>query len=244
MSATVTAPPASAPHSVARHELGGADPLPVLLLLLGPVPLRELTALHSDQRLGLFVADRLTSEWTSFAQRVAGTIVVTDGDPMSALLYAVTGGIKGAIVLMFAKRFDVECQEFIAAGASACITTPVTKRDVDRVIPILAANASLSRVDKTSGLLLDPITQTVRLHDKSVRLTQREFALLQCLSSYQGRPVAAHKLVAYVWADRASADRSRNILDVYVFQLRKKLERVGRIGAISTVRGVGYALVR
>jgi DNA-binding response OmpR family regulator len=219
-------------------------PIPVLLLRHGPVGMRELAALHDDERFELFVADRLTPEWTSFAQRVAGVIVVTDGDPMNALLYAVTGGIKGPIVLMFSRRYGTECREFIAAGASACITTPVTIRDLDRVVPILSTNASLSRVDKTLGLLLDPITLTVRLQDQSVRLTQREFAVLQCLSSYQGRPVAAHKLVSYVWGDRSSHDDSRNILDVYVFQLRKKLERLGLKGAISTVRGLGYALVQ
>ena len=99
-------------------------------------------------------------------------------------------------------------------------------------------------MDKTLGLLLDPITQTVRYREQCVRLTQREFAVLQCLSSYDGKPVAAHKLVTYVWGDRAVADGSRNLLDVYVFQLRKKLERLGLKGAITTLRGLGYALVR
>ena len=81
--------------------------------------MRELTALHNDPRFELFVADRLTPDWASFAQRVAGTIVVTDGDPLSALLYTVTGGIKGTIILMFGKRYGMECKDFIAAGASA-----------------------------------------------------------------------------------------------------------------------------
>jgi DNA-binding response OmpR family regulator len=203
-----------------------------------------VAALHSDQRLELFVTDLLTPDWASFAQRVAGTIVVTDADPMDALLYAITGSIKGPIVLVFANRFERECSAFIAAGATACITMPVTTEDLDRVVPLLSSGAALARVDRTLGLLLDPITLTVRLHNDCVRLTQREFAVLQCLSSYQGRPVAAHKLVSYVWGERASAERSRNLLDVYVFQLRRKLERLGLKGVITTVRGIGYALVQ
>lgn len=236
--------PYTVPQGFSRPEVASADPLPVLLLRHGPVPIREFAALHTDQRLELFVADQLTPAWTSFAERVAGTIVVSDGDPMSALLYAVTGGIKGVIVLMVPPRYKSDCQDFIAAGAAACVGTPVTREDLDRIVPLFASHASLSRIDKTSGLLLDPITHTVRLHDSCMRLTQREFAVLQCLSSYQGRPVAAHKLVAYVWGERAATDGSRNILDVYVCQLRRKLERLGLKGAISTVRGLGYALVR
>ena len=221
-----------------------ADPLPVLLLRHGHVNMGDLDALYEDRRFELFVTNRLTPDWMSFAQRVAGTIVVTDADPMSALLYAVTGGVKGTIVLMFGKRYGVECRDFIAAGAAACITTPITTSDLDRIVPVLTANATLTRVDKTLGLLLDPITQTVRYREQCVRLTQREFAVLQCLSSYQGRPVAAHKVVTYVWGDRVSSDGSRNLLDVYVFQLRKKLERVGLRGVITTVRGLGYALTQ
>ena len=76
-----------------------------------------------------------------------------------------------------------------------------------------------------------------------MRLSQREFAVLHRLSGHHGRPVSAEDLLTSVWGDAPTIERTRQILDVYIFQLRKKLERLGLSGAVSTVRGFGYALV-
>jgi DNA-binding winged helix-turn-helix (wHTH) protein len=219
-----------------------SDPLPVLVLRHGAASMRALSVLANDSRLELVVVDHLSPEWSAFAQRAAGTFVVTEGDPLNALVYAVSGGVTGPIIMMFAKRYAVDCNTLIDAGAADCVVTPVTKKDLDRVVSLLASTASFARVDGRLHLLLDPIARTARYHDKCIRLSQREFAVLQCLSSYHGRAVAAHKLLNYVWGERSEGTRPRQILDVYIFQLRRKLERLGLADAITTVRGLGYAL--
>ena len=226
------------------REAPQVDPVPLLVLRRGPVSLRSLAALHADERVELFVADQLNAEWSSFAKRVAGTLVATEGDPLSALGYAVTGGLSGPLIVALSKRYKSDVKDVLAAGAIACVTMPITKADVDRMIPLLLQHAGPARMDSTLRLLLDPIGRVVRYRDRSVRLSQREFAVLHCLSSRRGRAVAAEELLMYVWGDAKSADRSRQILDVYIFQLRKKLERLGLVGAISTVRGFGYVLVQ
>jgi DNA-binding response OmpR family regulator len=218
--------------------------------------MRELAALHADLRVELFVTEELTPDWISFARRVAGTLVATEGDPLSALGYAVTAGMTGPIVVAMARRYRTDCSDLIAAGAIACVTMPIAKADVDRMLPLLSAHAAPARMDSTLRLLLDPISRVVRFREKCVRLSQREFAVLHCLSSHGGRPVSAEELLTDVWGgaaggrgsggggrgDTRSAERSRQILDVYIFQLRKKLEQIGLRGAISTVRAFGYSL--
>jgi len=97
--------------------------------------------------------------------------------------------------MLIARRYGAECKELVAAGASECIAMPIGAKDQERIIHVLAAHAALSRIDSTLRLLLNPFGRTVRYHDKSERLSQREFAVLQCLSSFGGRPVAALKLV-------------------------------------------------
>lgn len=218
------------------------DPIPVLLLRHGPVPLRSVAALHEDTRFELVTVDRMLPEWTSLARRVAGTIVATDSDPLSALVYAVTGGLTGPIALLYPKRYDSDSGELQAAGAAACYTLPVVKKDLDAIATLFATNAALTRVDGRLHLLFDPIALTVRFRDRSMRLSQREFAVLQFMSTFHGQPVAAHKLLEYVWGSDQRGTRPRQILDVYVFQLRRKLERLGLMNAIRTIRGVGYAL--
>jgi DNA-binding response OmpR family regulator len=68
--------------------------------------------------------------------------------------------------------------------------------------------------------------------------------VLHTLSSHHGRPVSAEDLLTAVWGEAPSPDRTRQILDVYIFQLRRKLGQIGLKGAVSTVRAFGYALVQ
>ncbi len=215
----------------------------MLLLRRGPLSVRALAELHQDQRVELFVADELSPDWVSFAKRVCAILVATEGDPMSALGYAVTAGVNGPIVLAMAQRFKVDHKDLLAAGAVACVTMPLKKTDVEALIPVLMKHAGAAHMDGTLRLLLDPISRVVRYRDQVVRLSPRQFALLHCLSAQRGRPVPAETLLTYVWGDTNVGDRSRQILEVYIFQLRKKLKRLGLTGAISTVRGFGYSLV-
>lgn len=219
------------------------NPLPVLLLRRGRVTLRQLGALPDDPRIELYPVAELTPDRVAFAQRVAGVLVATTGDPLAALTYVVTGGVSAPIVVAVTRDHKRGMRDVLAAGATACVAMPISKADVDALVKSLTTHTTASHVDATLRLLLDPIERVVRYQDKSVRLSQREFALLHCLSSRHGRPVPADELLTYVWGEKKAA-ASRPILDVYIFQLRKKLARVGLRGAISTVRRFGYALVQ
>jgi len=222
------------------------NPLPVLLVRRGAVGARALGALQRDPRLEVFTADNLTPEWVSFSQRVAATIVATGQDPLSALGWVVTAGLNGPVVMAVSPRHKGRANDLIEAGAIACVLLPVTARDVGTLVPLLVKHAAIAHIDNTLRLLFDPIGRMVRYRDRSVRLSQREFAVLHCLSTYGGRPVSADQLLRIVWGgeDAGAGERSRQILDVYIHQLRKKLDRLGLRGAIATMRGFGYALVQ
>jgi hypothetical protein len=232
---------AHASRTVADSE---RDPLPVVLLRRGNVTVRDIEPLYNDRRIELIVMDRLSAEATSLARRVAGAVVATNEDPLNALVYAVSGGLQHPIVMLHSARYRTKCKDLRATGASDCFQMPLSPKALDRIVDTFGASSALARVDGALRLILDPIALAVRHGDKSTRLTQREFAVLQFLSSYHGRPVAAEKIIEYVWSNLVGGKRPRQILDVYVFQLRRKLERVGLDDAITTVRGIGYCLRR
>jgi len=218
------------------------DPLAILAVRRGPQSVRGLAALEHDPRVELFVTDELTPERVAFARRVSAVLVATESDPFSALAYAVTAGLSCPVVVAMSRRFRADCRELVAAGAVACVAMPLTTADVDALLPKIAMHAAPARMEGTLRLLLDPISRVVRYRDKVAHLTLREFALLHCLTEQGGRPVPAELLMSYVWGDTKISDGSRKILDVYIFQLRKKLKRLGLTGAIATVRGFGYTL--
>lgn len=213
----------------------------MLVVRRGPLSLKALGALEHDPRVELYAANELTPEWASFAKRVAAVVVATERDPFNALGYVITAEVRCPIVVAMSRRFRADCRELVAAGAAACVLTPFTQDDVDRLLPIITLHGAPARIDATLRLLLDPISRVVRYRDKVVRLSLREFALLHCLSAQHGRPVPAETLMTYVWGDSDLRD-GRKILDVYIFQLRKKLKGLGLTGAIATVRGFGYSL--
>ena len=84
-------------------------------------------------------------------------------------------------------------------------------------------------------LTVDPATHEVRLGDRPVELTAREFAVLELLVRRAGRVTTRAELLEHVWD--ANYEGSTNIVDVYVGHLRRKL---GRPEVIRSVRGVGF----
>lgn len=87
---------------------------------------------------------------------------------------------------------------------------------------------------------LDPRSRRVRVNDREVALTAKEFDLLECLLWNSGRVVSRAELKEAVWD--FGFDARTKVVDLYIHYLRKKLGDAGDI--IQTVRGVGYSVGR
>ncbi|HET8589517.1 MAG TPA: response regulator transcription factor [Nakamurella sp.] len=89
----------------------------------------------------------------------------------------------------------------------------------------------------TAGAVeLDPASHQVRYAGSPVRLTSREFALLEYLLRQAGRVVSKTELLDHVWD--AAQDTDPNLVEVYIGYLRRKLAPE----VVHTVRGAGYRL--
>jgi two-component system, OmpR family, response regulator len=91
----------------------------------------------------------------------------------------------------------------------------------------------------TAGpLVLDPAMRTTTVGDVDVQLSPREFAVLEMLLERDGGVVTRTELLDSVWD--SSYDGVSNVVDVYVRNLRDKIDRRFGVQLIHTVRGVGY----
>jgi DNA-binding response OmpR family regulator len=88
-------------------------------------------------------------------------------------------------------------------------------------------------------LTIDPLTRIVRLGERPVRLSAKEFSLLHALSQEPTRVYTKQELLRDVWG-YISMGRTRT-LDAHACRLRKKLRPSGRSWVVN-VRGVGYKL--
>lgn len=91
-----------------------------------------------------------------------------------------------------------------------------------------------------SGLTLYPDCLELERAGKKIALSHKESALLELLMEHPNQVVGRELLLDVLWDDYQFVDD--NTLNVYVTRTRKKLNELGAIGAIETIRGVGYRI--
>jgi len=89
-------------------------------------------------------------------------------------------------------------------------------------------------------LVIDPVTRSVRVDDREVRLANKEFALLRALAAEPHRVFTKSELLRDVWGFRAEG-RTRT-LDSHASRLRRKLDPKGA-RYVFNCWGVGYRLL-
>jgi DNA-binding response OmpR family regulator len=102
------------------------------------------------------------------------------------------------------------------------------------------ANVRATDVCVFGDLQLNRRTRRVQRGERSIELTPREFDLLEYLLRHPRQVVTKQTILAQVWGYDFMGDS--NIVEVYVRNLRLKLEKDGSRRLIQTVRGVGYML--
>jgi len=125
----------------------------------------------------------------------------------------------------------------LEAGADDCVSAPVTGREVAaRVEAVLRrGRAPARRRLELQDVEILVAEREVVVAGRPVELTAREFDVLCYLAERAGEVVTRRRLLTDVWGLEDPGET--RTVDVHIAQLRRKL---GRPGAIRTVRGVGY----
>jgi DNA-binding response OmpR family regulator len=89
-------------------------------------------------------------------------------------------------------------------------------------------------------LALDPAAHLVRRGDTAIELTPRQFALLEFLMRRKGEVVSKRTILDHVWDFAFEGDP--NIVEVYLGQLRRRVDAPFGRASLQTVRLVGYRL--
>jgi DNA-binding response OmpR family regulator len=98
----------------------------------------------------------------------------------------------------------------------------------------------ISRELKIADLILNGETHEVRRGDTAIDLTPKEFALLECFMRAPGKVLSRTRILEQVWG--YSADPLTNVVDVYIRQLRRKIDDDFELKLLKTVRGFGYKI--
>jgi two-component system, OmpR family, response regulator MprA len=146
-------------------------------------------------------------------------------------------------ILMLTARDALEARvEGLDSGADDYLVKPFERQELlARLRALLRrrpprGSASLVVAD----LALNPDTHEVARGDREIELTQREFELLEYLMRNERIVVPRQRLLEEVWGYDPFA--TTNTIEVFVSNLRRKLEAGGEARLLHTIRGAGYVL--
>jgi len=148
-----------------------------------------------------------------------------------------------APVLMLTARDSVEDRVAgLDTGADDYLVKPFAFGELLARLRALARRGAPERpsVLEVGDLCLDPATREVRRGTSEIRLSTKEFALLETFMRRPGRVLSRYDLLENAW-DFAYENRS-NIVDVYVRRLRAKIDEPFGRHSLETIRGAGYRL--
>jgi DNA-binding response OmpR family regulator len=148
---------------------------------------------------------------------------------------------KTPVIMLTAKAAEGDKILGLETGADDYIVKPFSIKEV-----IARVRAVLRRVEKDNvprysdaRLAVDFADMRVTCADRAVKLTRKEFALLEHLITNSGRVASRQQLLDNVWGYSYFGDT--RTLDVHIRRLRQKLDECG--GCIETVVGVGYRFI-
>jgi DNA-binding response OmpR family regulator len=129
-------------------------------------------------------------------------------------------------------------------GADDYLAKPFAFEELVARVQALARRGPVYRGEpselRVHDLVLDRASREVRRGDRLIELTPREFALLECLMRAPGKVFSRPLILEKVWG--CSKHPLTNVVDVYIRQLRNKVDRDAPVALIQTVRGFGYKL--
>jgi DNA-binding response OmpR family regulator len=149
-------------------------------------------------------------------------------------------GVLTPLLMLTARDSLADRVDGLVTGADDYLTKPFAEL-LARIRALLRRSRLAQPVVlAVADLTLDPASRRVARGDVPVTLTAKEFAILEVLMRSTGKVVSRTRLAERVW-DEAS-DVLDNLIDVHVSNLRKKIDRGGRVPLIHTVRRFGYRL--
>jgi len=144
------------------------------------------------------------------------------------------------ILMVTAKGEELDKVLGLELGADDYLTKPFSPRELTARVKALLRRSNPSDISPATltfgALRLDPVRHEVRVGEKEVELTAKEFGLLEVLLKNRGKVLTRDTLLNQVWGyDYFGTTRT---VDVHVGRIREKIPLLA--DAIVTVKSVGY----
>jgi len=147
-----------------------------------------------------------------------------------------------AAILMLTARDTVDDRVLgLDAGADDYLVKPFELKELLARLRALARRRSAKTSTlEVANLSLDTRTRVVMRGNTLVKLTAKEHAVLECLMREPNRVLSRTEIAESIW--NYDIYNQSNVVDVYIRNLRRKIDDPFDLKLIHTVRGAGYRL--
>lgn len=152
-------------------------------------------------------------------------------------------GLRTPILMLTARDAVDDRVTGLDAGADDYLVKPFALKELLarlRALTRRTIDQPRSAVLQLADLTLDTLTHRVRRAGKLVELTSKEYAVLECLMREPERVLTRTQIAEHVW--NYDVYNQSNVVDVYIRNLRRKIDDPYELKLIHTVRGAGYRL--
>ena len=148
-------------------------------------------------------------------------------------------GERLPVIILTARSGVADTVAGLEGGADDYMTKPFSFEELLARVKVRLREPGSPESDELTagGVVLELKTRKVRVGDREVELSAREFILAETFFRHPGQVLSREQLLSNVWG--YDFDPGSNVVDVYVGYLRRKLGKE----LIETVRGMGYRLV-
>jgi len=215
----------------------------------------RILVVEDDRKVASFIRQGLEEEGYAVEQAADGATaldLLTGGPPydlvvldvmlprldgLGVLKAARARGVPTPVLLLTARDTVADKVAGLDHGADDYLTKPFSVTEFEaRVRALLRRSLPPETQWSVAGLTVDPSAKRVRVHDRVVDLTPREWALLELFLTRPGRVLSKEQIGESLF--NLDAELSPNAIEVHVSRLRAKIEPAGV--RIRTVRGFGY----
>lgn len=146
------------------------------------------------------------------------------------------------IIMMTARDALTDKIKGLDLGADDYVTKPVDFIELlARIRAIIRRNSKdPSPIMKIGNLSIDPQTHRVKRGLNKIELSSKEFAILEFLSRHHDEVVTRTMIMEHAWG--SDFETLSNVIDVYIKNLRKKIDAKNNKKLLHTIRGSGYSL--
>ena len=153
-------------------------------------------------------------------------------------------GVRAPILMLTARDTIDDRVAGLDSGADDYLVKPFAIKELLarlRALGRRSAEAPRTPLLTYADLTMDTVAQQVRRAGALIELTAKEYAVLECLLRAPGRVLTRTMIAEQVW--NYDVFNQSNVVDVYIRNLRRKIDDPHPTKLIHTVRGSGYRLV-